>query len=269
MQESIIGFYSEHSEEDRLSSGWGSLEFARTTEILLRHLGGGRQTILDVGGGTGVYAEWLAERGHEAHLIDITPSHIASAQSNRKRIASARIGDARHLDWPDDSVDAVLLLGPLYHLVDAADRARALAEGRRVLRPGGVAFVAAICRFAPLLGSLVEGFFDDPAFRGILQRDLSDGQHQNTTGDPRRFTTAYFHRPENLVAEVLKAGFDLVECLPVEGPCWLASGSERGFMECWSDPERRESLLELARAVERDPMALAVSPHILAVVRKT
>ena len=266
MQE-IVSFYRDNPDESRLSRGWGALEYARSKEILLRHLGEGKRKILDVGGGTGVYSEWLAEIGHETHLVDITPSHVEFARANRTLLTSATIGDARRLEWPDASVDAVLELGPLYHLVDAADRALALGEARRVLRPGGIAFVAAICRFAPLLASLVEGFFDDPAFQEVLSRDLKDGQHRNPTGDPRRFTTAYFHRPEELAMEVRGAGFQVTDCLAVEGPCWLAYGSEAQFEECWSDSGRRESLLQLARTVERDPMALASSPHILAIGR--
>lgn len=266
MQE-IVSFYRDNPDEDRLSRGWGALEFARSKEILLRHLGEGRRTILDVGGGTGVYSEWLGEMGHETHLVDITPSHVEFARAKRTLIASTAVGDARRLEWPDASVDAVLELGPLYHLVDAGDRALALEEARRVLRPGGIAFVAAICRFAPLLASLVDGFFDDLAFHEALLRDLKDGQHRNPTGDPRRFTTAYFHRPEALVAEMRGAGFGGIECLAVEGPCWVACGSEAKFDECWSNAGRRERLLQLARIVERDPMALASSPHILGIGR--
>jgi ubiquinone/menaquinone biosynthesis C-methylase UbiE len=223
----VVRFYSEHSDEERLSSGWGLIEFARSQEIIARHLPAAELPVLDVGGGTGVYAEWLGSLGHRAHLIDLTPSHIATARTRRKHIASAEIGDARRLSWADRSVDAVLLLGPLYHLVDRPDRVTALREARRVLRPGGLVFAAAICRFAPLLGSLVDGFFDDPAFAPVLARDLEDGQHRNTTGDPRRFTTAYFHRPEELVEELREAGLGVVDCLAIEGPVGWRAGRRR------------------------------------------
>jgi ubiquinone/menaquinone biosynthesis C-methylase UbiE len=262
MQE-VVRFYSEVSEETRLSAGWGLLEFARSQEIVARHLPPQPCTVLDIGGGTGVYAEWLGELGHSVHLIDLTPGHIDTARQLRKRVASAEVGDARQVAWADQSVDAVLLFGPLYHLTERADRVLALREARRVLRPGGVVLAAAICRFAPLLGSLWEGFFDDPAFAPVLARDLVDGQHRNTTGDPRRFTTAYFHRPEELTAEVSEAGFDTVECVAVEGPCWLA----KDFDARWADAGRRSGLLDLARSVERDPMALAASPHLIGVGR--
>lgn len=217
----VIQYYSDQPEGDRLSSGLGLLEFARSKEIIAR------------------YAEWVGEVGHVAHLIDLAPAHI----------------------------DAVLLLGSLYHLVEREDRVQALREARRVTRRGGWVFAAATCRFAPLLGALVEGFFDDPAFAPVLARDLVDGQHRNTTGDPRRFTTAYFHRPEELLQEAADAGLAVVECLAIEGPCWLAGGSRTAFEECWSEPRRRAALLELARSVERDRMALSASPHVMVVAR--
>jgi SAM-dependent methyltransferase len=62
------------------------------------------------------------------------------------------VSDARDLDLGDASVDAVLLLGPLYHLRRRADRVRALSEARRVVRPGGPVFAAAISRWAPRIG---------------------------------------------------------------------------------------------------------------------
>jgi len=136
----IIDFYSEHPEHARLAEGWGMLEFARTKEIVRRHLPAAGRTVLDAGGATRVYAEWLGELGYDAHLIDITPSLVASARSVRRRLASAEVGDARHLSRQDASADAVLLFGPLYHLVGGADRARALREARRVLRRRGLRF---------------------------------------------------------------------------------------------------------------------------------
>jgi ubiquinone/menaquinone biosynthesis C-methylase UbiE len=265
--EDIISFYTAHSDDERLYQGLGMLEFARSKEILLRHLPEPPATVLDVGGGTGVYSEWLGELGYDAHLIDIAPSHIASARAKRTRLASAEVGDARKLPWQDASAGVVLLLGPLYHLTKSADRIQALREAGRVLCPGGLLFAAAICRFAPLLASLVEGFFEDPAFAPVLARDLQDGQHRNTTGNPARFTTAFFHRPEELTAELRQAGLQVVEVVPVEGPCWMARGSLAGFAAYWSDAERREKLMALARDIERDPMALAVSPHLMAVGR--
>ena len=89
--------------------------------------------IIDAGGGAGAYACWLAVKGYQVHLIDPVTKHVeqaraASAKQSAHPLASAEIGDARSLQQSDGSADAVLLLGPLYHLVDKEDRLAALRE---------------------------------------------------------------------------------------------------------------------------------------------
>jgi SAM-dependent methyltransferase len=88
--------------------------------------------VLDVGGGTGVHAEWLAAEGYDVELVDPVPLHVEEAAKLPGVIA--RQGDARALPVPDGQADAVLLLGPLYHLPERADRLRALSEARRAAR---------------------------------------------------------------------------------------------------------------------------------------
>jgi SAM-dependent methyltransferase len=173
------------------------------------------------------------------------------------------VGDARRLDEADGTVDAVLLLGPLYHLTERTDRIQALREARRVLKPGGLLFAVGIGRFASLLSGMVDNFLGDPEARVIVERDLRDGQHRNPT-DKDYFTTAFFHRPEELTSEVSEAGFDLVDLLGVEGPAWLLPDLERR----WADEGERERLLQTARAVEREPMLLGIHAHLLAVAHR-
>jgi SAM-dependent methyltransferase len=175
------------------------------------------------------------------------------------------VGDARALERADASADAVLLLGPLYHLTERDDRLAALREALRVLRPGGWLFAAGISRFASLLDGLSSGkLFDEPVFAAIVERDLSDGRHLNPTGTLSFFTTAYFHRPEDLAAEAGEAGFEAVEVHAVEGPgAFLPDFARR-----WNDPAQRETLLQFLARVEREPAILGGSPHLLAVARR-
>lgn len=265
----IIRYYSEADEASRLSSGWFQLEQARTRELILRHLPPAPATIIDAGGGAGVYACWLASCGYQVHLIDPVAKHVeqaraASAQQPGHPLASAEVGDARHLPHADGSADAVLLLGPLYHLVEKEDRLACLREAHRVLRPGGLLWGAGISHFASLLDSLTHGFFDDPQFATILERDLENGQHRNPTSNPLYFTDAYFHRPGELSREFLAAGFRVLEVLAIEGPGWLA----RDFDRLWNDSQQRERLLAAVRKVEREPSVLGASAHVMAIGRK-
>jgi SAM-dependent methyltransferase len=263
----IVAHYRDHLEDGRITEGPGQLELLRTREVVRRHLPSRPLVILDVGGATGVHAAWLADDGHRVHVVDLAAEQVARTlelpAAQRGRVTAA-IGDARALDEADTSVDAVLLLGPLYHLLDAADRALALAEARRVLRPGGVLVAAAISRFASLFDGLTQGFITDPDFRAIVEVDLATGEHRNPDGRPGWFTNAYFHRPEELGEEVRAAGLDLVEVVGVEGVGpWLPDLASR-----WAEPDWRARILEAARLIEHEPTVLGVSPHLLAVARR-
>jgi ubiquinone/menaquinone biosynthesis C-methylase UbiE len=266
----IVAYYALGLERDRLVSGPGALELARTQALLERYLPPPPAVIADVGGGPGRYAVWLAERGYQVHLVDPVPLHVEQARSSArerlgKTLASADVGDARALRLPDASADAVLLLGPLYHLPERAERVQALAEARRVCRAGGVIIAAAISRFASTLDGLRGGYLENPAFADVAAGDLRDGRHRNPTGDPAYFTTAYFHRPDELAAECGAAGLVHDATLAVEGPAWLLPDLEARL----ADDRRRSVLLDALAALEGEPTLLGASAHLLAVARRT
>ena len=154
----ILAHYALGAEHSRLTAG-PSLELLRTQLLLERFLPPAPARVLDVGGGPGVYASWLAGRGYQVHLIDPVPLHLEQAAA-AGGFTAAR-GDARALAEPAGSYDAALLLGPLYHLTQAQDRRQALAEARRVLRPGGRLMAVAVSRFASLLDGMYEDWLDD------------------------------------------------------------------------------------------------------------
>jgi SAM-dependent methyltransferase len=266
----VLAHYQIANEAGRLDPvGHGALELERTRELLKRHLPAPPAAVLDVGGGPGAHATWLAREGYEVHLVDAVPLHVRQARAASERqprhpLASAAVGDARRLEWPDRNADAVLLLGPLYHLTGRADRVRALAEARRALRRGGVLIAAVISRFASALDCLARGAILDPHIARMVGRDLRDGQHRNPTDDPLFFTTAYFHRPEEPREEFKAAGLQHVATLAVEGPFWFLPDLETR----WRDPAWRAVLLKTVRALEAEPSVIGASAHILAVGRR-
>ncbi|MBA3372345.1 MAG: class I SAM-dependent methyltransferase [Actinomycetota bacterium] len=260
--EDWIAHYEATDERDRLTAApGGRLEFIRTQELLARFLPPPPAVILDVGGAAGIHAAPLATNGYEIHLIDPVPLHVEQA-SAVPGLASATIGDARNLDRPDASVDAVLLLGPLYHLTERADRVAALAEARRVLRLGGVVAAAIISRYASTLDGLFRGYLRADGFEALVARDVGEGQHRNPDDVSGWFTTAYCHEPDEAPAEARDAGLDVEALVAIEGPAWLLPDLAR-----WLN-EDRDLLLRTIRRVETAPRLLGMSPHLLLVATK-
>jgi SAM-dependent methyltransferase len=238
ISDDVLVYYGSGVERDRLAGASGALELERTKELIERHLASGAD-VADVGGGTGEYAEWLASAGHRVELVDPVALHVEAARARAGE--PARFGvhraDARVLPFADASFDAVLLLGPLYHLGDRAQRVRALREAARVTRSGGVVFAAAISRYASL-------------FDAIRQ--------------PAPFPDAYFHLPDELADELGSAGLTVEAVYGVEGPGVVASDLE----QLWSDVAIRDLLLTPASEAEVDPRLIGVSAHLLGVARK-
>ena len=265
----IVEHYATGYEADRLHGGTGNLERERSRELLKRFLPPAPATILDVGGGPGGHACWLAQLGYEVHLLDIVPLHVqlardASLRQPEAPLASANVGDACSLSWQSDTVDAVLLFGPLYHLTDPQDRLAALREAHRVLRSGGVVLAVGISRFASMFDGLRQGFLKDPGFAAIVTQDLKSGQHRNLTHRPEYFMDTFFHHPDELRQEIAQAGFIVKGIYGVEGPGWLLSDVE----DWWNKPEYQERLLQIGRTLETEPSLLGMSAHLMAVAEK-
>jgi ubiquinone/menaquinone biosynthesis C-methylase UbiE len=264
----VVGYYNRGLERDRLGSGQGALELARTLAVLERHLPPPPAVVADVGGGPGSYSVWLARRGYHVHLVDPVPLHIDQARDAASKaaisLASAEVGDARAVKLPDASADAVLLLGPLYHLPERDDRIRALSEACRVCRAGGVVIAAAISRFASTLDGMRGGYLEDPAFAAVAANDRRDGRHSNPTNNPAYFTTAYFHRPEELAAECAEAGLTHEATLGVEGPAWFLADLDARL----ADANRRAALLDVLAAIEAEETLVGASAHLLAVAHR-
>jgi SAM-dependent methyltransferase len=263
----VLEYYDRFPEESRLASGPFKLEFERTKDILTRLLPSPPARVIDVGGAAGAYSTWLTELGYQVHLIDATPRLVAKARERNATlanpIASIAVGDARSLAEADRSAAVVMILGPLYHLPSSADRLAALREAHRVLASPGIVVAAGISRYASALDGLSRKVLD-PAFLRIRDQDLIDGQHRNPTETLNYFTTAYFHRPEDLRAELEEAGFLDAEVRGVEGVAWMLTD----FESRWADEALRQDILNVARALEAEPSIVGVSAHLLGIGRK-
>jgi len=265
--------YEQGKEAARLSSsGAGRLEFERTQEILLRRLPEPPATIADIGGGPGRYALWLAGLGYRVVHRDLVPLHVEQVRSAAtgadasvgvasapRVLVDSAVGDARSLDLGDASVDAVLLLGPLYHLTRRADRVQALREAGRVVRPGAPVFAAVISRWAPRLDGLLRSRLYEQ------NREVLDliGPFERTGGLPPLLPggfSGFTHRPGQLRAEFASADLDVADLVCVEGAAFLLNDLD----DRAADERAWQVILEAARAHERVPELMGLGSHLVA-----
>ncbi len=262
-----ISHYSAMEERSRLyADAAGALERLRTWDVLERWLPP-TGVVYDIGGAAGVHAGWLADRGYEVELFDPVPLHVrqareASEAKSPGRQFSAEEADARAILRADESADVVMLMGPLYHLTDEADRATALAEAWRLLRDGGQLLAAGISRFSWLMDAYRQGLASDPAVQGGITYTVENGRSRPDP-TPGAFW-AHFHRPDELTYEIADAGFTDVGVVGVEGFAWMLTD----LAELLDDRASRDALLDQLRRIEREPSLLGASGHLLALATK-
>lgn len=240
-------------------------EFAVTLQALAEYLPPAPACVLDCGGGPGRYALALARQGYAVTLFDLSPGLLALAREKAEEasatLAGYEEGSAVDLSrFPDAAFDAVLLMGPLYHLLDESDRRRALAEAARVLKPGGVLFAAFISRYAAhrdCAARYPERLVEESE---LYARILVDGQ---CLPCEEGGFTAYFAHPDEVEPLCRSAGLEVETVLAVEG---VVSGHEAAINaltgEAWA--QWVDVNYHLAHAA-----ALAgAADHLLAVARK-
>ena len=265
----IRAYYAAFGQREwtRLERAEGFVEFTVTTATLEAHLPD-RGCVLDIGGGPGRYTEWLADRGFRVTLADLSPelldiarSRLSARHASGGTIAQIIEADARDLSrWPDASFDAVLSLGPMYHMPNADDRARAAAELARVVRPGGVVFVALMPWLAYVRRTI---------FLADERRHLADAEFLTALRDrgeffndvPERFTGGYGVRPDEVAPYFERYGFAARTLLSTHG---LANGIEDELIAMRdADPGAYDAAMRLLIDTAADPSLLGLAGHLL------
>src|SRR5215207_7356965 len=169
---------------------------------------------------------------------------------------AAVVGDARQLAQDDESADVTRLVGPLYHLVVAADRAQALTEATRVTRQDGLVVAAGISRYAGLLDYGNNGRLTEDNLH-IFTDALATGRNHD---DPTGFTNAHFHHAEELHSEFEHAALADIAVPGVEGPA--APTLDNAAHD--EIPRLLPSAILLARLLETDRLMMSAGLHYLA-----
>lgn len=260
-------FYNKASEETRLEKGMGLFEFERIKSLIEKYLSTSSSKIIDVGGGTGKYAEWLAKKGHEVHLVEPIAKHLQLAENRAKKLKnkfSVHLGESRKLDFPNNYGDLILLHGPLYHLQRKEDRESTIIEARRVLKNGGIILGFAINYTASTLVGLLNGLIHKRSFFEMCKNELTSGIHNPPDDFPWLLAEAYYHKPEQLKEEFIQQDLTYLNTYAVEGMAWL----DKDFFANMLNHKKRKTLIELLQVTENDSYILPFSPHMMIAVKK-
>lgn len=114
----------------------------RATVACLHRCSGER--LLDLGCGTGALLRELVREGIPGRLagVDLSLAMLARARANLPGVVSLTVGDAGELPWPEGALDVVVSISSLHYWPHPE---RALAEARRILRPGGRVVITDWC----------------------------------------------------------------------------------------------------------------------------
>jgi SAM-dependent methyltransferase len=245
---------------------YSPVEFAMTSRYLDRWILD-RSTVVDIGVGVGHYAELLAHKGCLLHLVDIsqklldlTANRLTAANLERQ-VSSVRQASATEVVGLENEIaDAVLLLGPLYHLCSLAQRQQAVSEAARLLKPDGLVFAAGINRlayFRDLLRSQPAEVVERLAFH---QQFLQDGNVDPDRAPP----LGYGHlTTQTEFGQLFETEFDRVALIGVESFS-VPFSTEMNTLA----PPQVEAWLNLIAATGETPEGLGMSDHFLYVGKK-
>ena len=220
-----------------------------------------RGRLLEIGFGTGFYTFSLAKRGYQITAIDLADEYVTRCKAKAEELGISdqidfRTGDARKLDGiPRGEFEAVLLMGPLYHLLLEADRIATLRAAHACLKPEGVIFSALISRFG-ILGDLIK---DNPSWIENQEAVWSHIEHGHRPANvPRGGFRGYYVRQEEIAPMHERVGFRTLKIAGVE-PAISANDESYNTLK----GKQRDLWLDLLFEISSEQSMVASSRHIL------
>ena len=269
MSEYVRNYYDSAPEREweRLDAGLSRIEFASTLRLIEKYFPSSG-AICDIGGGPGRFAIELARRGYQMTLLDLSGELLerATLAFASEGIGAERFieGDARDLAcFRDESFDAALLLGPLYHLIERDDRSRALSELIRILKPGGRAIIAFLNSWGLLRSGVVDfpKRFRNPAFLRSMLGEQAFEDHELSG-----FTECHWSNPDIASEELQDAGLRIISYAGAQG---FLGGMAPLFEALRKDePGAYENVLEFAAETSELPQFRDATNHVHFVVEK-
>lgn len=264
MMNYVVESYENYKEENRLTTNNArKIEFITTTRVLDEVIGA-KSNILDCAAGTGVYAFWHADKGHDVTATDITSRHIDiinQTLTTKEYSMNTAVLDATDMScFSDDTFDVVLNMGPFYHLITEEQREKCLKECLRVLKKGGLLITAYIPRYYVfqyvaisdvkyLDGHLAKQFIET----GVLKHD-----------DEKCFwTDTYYSSKEEMESIYGEHGLEIIDHFAQDGLAPLLSHK----VDNWEESQFK-TWCDYHYSICREQSMLCASNHVVIIGRK-
>lgn len=261
----IASYYDSHSNKEHIRLEEHKLEFELTWRYLDRYLPA-QGHILEIGAATGRYTLELVKRGCMVTAVDLSASEIeicserlvGEGLEGRARLV---VADARNLgEVTERDFDAVLLMGPLYHLIEEGDRKAALKEAVNRLQEGGLLFSAFLSRFG-LMSDLIRfnpaWIEDQTEVQSILERGRRPDDY------PRGGFRGYFARAEEIPPLHEAIG---LETLTLAGVDPVIAADDESYNRLQG--KMRQLWLDLCYEIGKERSILGASRHLLYIGQK-
>jgi S-adenosylmethionine-dependent methyltransferase len=261
----IAEFYNSNLNLEHGRLGRHQLEYDLTWRYLQDYLPA-QGAILEVGAATGRYTVELARRGYQVTAVDLSAALLEQCRQNLAEAGVADrvrfvVADARDLGAiTERHFDAILLMGPLYHLIAAADRKLALQEVADRLRVGGVIFSAFLSRFGGM-GDFIKRIPHWIEDQTHVRSFLENGRRPDSY--PRGGFRGYFAYASELAPLHEMMGFETVVVAGVEPGI---SADDESYNEL--PPTQRRLWLDLLYEISTEPSILGASRHLLYIGKK-
>lgn len=262
--------YSVEDYYDNQYDEWGrlerhKLEYEITKKVLIDYIGDNSE-VLDVGGGPGRYSIFLAQKGHKVTLVDLSEKLVEQAQENAAKagVVIQKFIKGNVLDLikilPGKYYDAILCMGPMYHLLEEFERKEAIKQCVSLLKPGGVLIVSFISAYAPIVDCLKAYPHEIKELKNRFLQYLSDGRHKNEFG----FTDAYFFNPESIETVFSEFSLKTIRIMAAEG---LGAMCENSLMQL--SEEDFQEWVDLLYKISDRKVIWGSCEHLLYIGRKT
>lgn len=257
INQEIIDFYNQYNEDNRLQDRIGHIEFLTTIGAIVEHVKKGAR-ILDVGAGPGVYSAALKQMGYDVMAVEPVEKHLHQFKQNHPDIKIYQ-GSALDLSqFKTAEFDAVLLLGPLYHVFTEKDKLKILAEARRIVKTEGFLFNAYCLNEATMIQDYFSG--DGQCLLDTLDQERIDLRFQIYSKPADLFELV---RLEDIKRLNRKARLERVEILATD----LYAQYLRDYINDWSE-EVYQTFIDYHFMIYKRADLMGISNHVLDIVMK-